>query len=74
MKLTLSKINGYKTFVGGVLHAAWAIYYLFIDQAIESEMQWRVHGIIGILTGTGLAHKVYKNKEAINNTFKNKKK
>ena len=64
----LDNISGYKTIFGGVLHALWFIYYMFIEKNIDTEMQWRGHGIIGILTGVGLGHKAYKNKDKIINT------
>lgn len=70
MIVMLERLNGYKTLIGGVLHAAWFIYYLFVDKSIDTETKWTGHGIIGILTGVGLTHKIYKNKEAISNNIK----
>lgn len=56
-----NKVSGYKTIFGGILHAAWFVYYMWIGE-VDMDLQWRGHGIIGILTGTGLAHKAYKRK------------
>ena len=63
----LNKLNGYKTILGGVLHAAWFVYYFFFNKEVGSEMQWRGHMVIGVLTGIGLFHKAQKN---INNKKK----
>ena len=64
-----NKISGWKTYAGAILHAVWFVYYMFIDQ-VDTEMQWRGHAVIGLLTGTGLAHKAYKNKETIQKLIK----
>lgn len=54
-----SKISGFKTILGGVLHAAWFVYYMWFAE-VETEMQWKGHAVIGLLTGVGLAHKATK--------------
>jgi hypothetical protein len=56
----LNRISGYKTIVGGVLHAVWFVYYFFFNKEVGSEMQWRGHAIIGTLTTVGIAHKAHK--------------
>lgn len=63
------RIRGWKTVIGGMLHAAWFVYYMFIDKTIPSELQWRGHEIIFILTAVGIGDKVYRNKESIKNNI-----
>lgn len=55
-------LDGIKTLIGGLLHAAWFLYYVIFDRTIPLEHQLTGHGIIGILTGVGLGHKIVKAK------------
>lgn len=66
MSKVWSKISGFKTILGSVLHAAWFGYYIWVGE-VDVEMQWRGHGIIGVLTGVGLAHKAKKQYNNIKN-------
>jgi len=63
----LEKTNGFKTIAGGILHLSWFVYYVFFDKSIDVETKWTGHGIIGILTGIGITHKI---KKAINQKIK----
>lgn len=53
--------NGYKTIIGGILHAVWFCYYVFVDKTIDVDTKYVGHGIIGIITGIGITHKIIKN-------------
>ena len=55
-------LDGIKTITGGMLHAAWFLYYVIWDKTISLEHQLTGHGIIGILTGVGIGHKIFKSK------------
>ena len=63
-----SKIRGFKTITGGVLHAAWFVYYVFIEE-VETDTKYVGHSVIFILTGVGIGDKIYRNKETINNSI-----
>ncbi|ANS04918.1 hypothetical protein [uncultured Mediterranean phage] len=70
LKQIWNKIDGKKTFIGGVMHAVWfLVNVIFKDLSTPSEAAYG-HGIIGMLTGTGVIHKVKK----INNAKANKTK
>ena len=70
-----SNISGWKTFLGGLLHLAWFIYYIWINKEIQPDIQLRGHAIIFVITGVGIGDKIRKyiksNKgEKLKNTFK----
>lgn len=76
MKKIFNKIwgyfNGHKTKVGIGMHAAWFIANLVFKDFTTGDQSAYGHMLIGTITGTGLAHKGYKNKENIINKFKTK--
>ena len=57
-------LDGLKTIIGGILHATWFLYYVIFNKDISVEHQLTGHGIIGILTGVGIGHKIFKSKQS----------
>lgn len=67
-----TKINGNKTKIGIAMHTLWFVSNLIFKDFTTGEQSAYGHMLIGTITGTGLAHKGYKNKESIINKFKTK--
>jgi hypothetical protein len=67
LKSIWSYFNGKKTVIGIVLHTAWFVSNLAFKDLTTMDEALTGHGLIGLITGVGLGHKIVKQK--INNAI-----